>query len=105
VPGTTFSLAVTGKVVELGDGAVELQATQVRLWPGSRLIKQDGLRIRLEADINSADESVAMLLAPSSPLSRGKTATVFTSAGKVTFAAQTGAAGTLAATRIVLRPT
>jgi hypothetical protein len=102
-PGSTFSLAVTGKVVDLGDGAVEVEAKQVRLWPGSRLIKHDGLRVRLEADINSPEESVALLLAPSSPLNRGKTATVFTATGKVTFAAQAAAAGTLAATRVVLR--
>jgi hypothetical protein len=102
--GSTFSLAVTGTVVELGDGAVELEAKQVRLWPGSRLIKHDGLRVRLEADATSTDEnSLALLLAPRSAITQGRTVTVFTATGKVTLAAQAAETGALAATRLVFR--
>src|SRR6187200_334422 len=47
-PGSTFTLAITGKVNELGNGVVELTATSVRQWPGSRLIRQPGLSVRLQ---------------------------------------------------------
>ena len=103
-PGSPFSLAVTGTIVELGNGAIELDAKQVRQWPGSKLIKHDGLRVRLEADPTGTDEnSMALLLGPPSALTQGKIATVFTATGKVTLAAQTGETGTLAATRVVFR--
>jgi murein DD-endopeptidase MepM/ murein hydrolase activator NlpD len=103
-PGSPFSLAVTGTIVELGNGAIELDATQVRQWPGSKLIKHDGLRVRLEADQTSADvDSVALLMGPPAALTRGKVATVFTATGKVSLAAQTAELGFLSAARVVFR--
>jgi peptidoglycan LD-endopeptidase LytH len=102
--GSTFSLAVTGTVVEIGDGAVEIEAKQVRQWPGSKLIKHDGLRVRLLADRASTDENtLALLQAPRSAMTQGRAATVFTATGRVTLAAQAGEPGALAATRLVFR--
>jgi hypothetical protein len=104
-PGSTFTLALTGTVVELGNGVVALRTTSVRQWPGSRLIRQPGVAVTLQAAVTpeSADEATQVLLAPPSPLSRGRTVTVFTPPAKVTLAAQAGEDGALAAARLVFR--
>jgi hypothetical protein len=104
-PGTTFTLAVTGKVNELGNGVVELTASSVRQWPGSRLIRQPGLPVRLLAAVTpeSADDATQALLAPPSALTKGRTITVFTPPAKVTLAAQAGEDGALTVTRLVFR--
>ena len=104
-PGSTFTLALTGTVVELGNGTVELRTTSVRQWPGSRLIRHPGLAVTLQAAVTaeSADDATRVLLAPPSPLSRGRTVTVFTTPAKVTLAAQSGEDGALAAARLVFR--
>jgi hypothetical protein len=104
-PGTTFTLALTGTVVELGNGVVALKTTSVRQWPGSRLIRQPNVAVRLQAAVTteSADDATQVLLAPPSPLSRGRTVTVFTPPAKVTLAAQTGEDGALGAARLVFR--
>jgi hypothetical protein len=104
-PGSTFTLALTGTVTRLGDGVVALRTTQVRQWPGSRLIRQPGLAVSLEAavDAQTADDATQALLAPPSPLMKGRTVTVFTAPAKATLAAQAGEDGTLAAARLVFR--
>ncbi len=104
-PGSTFTLALTGTIVELGNGAVALKTTSVRQWPGSRLIRQPGLAVTLQAAVTpeSADDATQALLAPPSPLSRGRTVTVYTPPAKVTLAAQAGDDGALAAERLVFR--
>jgi hypothetical protein len=104
-PGTTFTLAVTGTVVELGNGSVELRATTVRQWPGSRLIRHEGVTVTMGAAVTAetADAVTAAILAPPSPLTRGRTVTVYTAPAKVTFAAQTGESGVLGAARLVFR--
>jgi len=104
-PGTTFTLALTGKVDELGNGVVQLTATSVRQWPGSRLIRQPGLSVRLQAAVTpeTADDATQILLAPPSPLTKGKTVTVYTPPAKVTLAAQAGEDGALTVTRLVFR--
>jgi hypothetical protein len=104
-PGSTFTLALTGTVTELGDGVVVLKTTSVRQWPGSRLIRQPGVNVRLEAAVTpeTADAATQALLAPPSPLSRGRVVTVFTPPAKVTLAAQAGEDGALGAARLVFR--
>jgi len=104
-PGTTFTLAITGKVTELGNGAVELTTSTVRQWPGSRLIRQPNVQVRLQAAVTpeTADDATQALLAPPTPLTKGRTVTVFTPPAKVTLAAQAGEDGALMVTRLVFR--
>ena len=60
--GATFSLAVTGTSWTSAKVPSRLEAKQVRQWPGSKLIRHDGLRVRFEADPASTDENTLALL-------------------------------------------
>jgi len=50
-----------------------------------------------------ADDVTQILLAPPTPLTKGKTVTVYTPPAKVTLAAQAGEDGALTVTRLVFR--
>jgi len=111
-PGSTFTLALTGTVVAAGDAALELSLEQVRQWPGGRRIAQTGQRVAVSLPQTTPFEGAASAeqvpdgfpFSPLGLLTRGRPITVWTQPAKVTLAAQTGAKGTLAASRVVVRP-
>ena len=101
--GSTFTLAVTGTVVQLGNGKAALRATAVRAWPGSRLIRHDGIAVELGVSGAAEPDAAAVLLAAPSAQTRGRTVTIYTAPAKVTLAAQAGEPGVLGAARVVFR--
>jgi len=101
-PGSTFTLAVTGAVVAAGDGQLELTASKVRLWPGSKLIRQDGLHVVVAVPDSAELDPTGVAILTSGAAASGMTATVWTAPAKATMAAQTAAAGTLEAAKVVL---
>lgn len=106
-PGTTFTLALTGRVAGASAGELSLQLDQVRQWPGGRKVKQAGQKVAVAVPDTAAIEGVgaaAALPVPSvDQLEHGRTVTVWTQPAKVTFAAQTGLRGVLSAERVVVR--
>jgi Peptidase family M23 len=100
-PGSTFTLAVTGQVAASETGRLTLNAKTVRSWPGSRLIRHEGLEAVLDVP-DTAEIDSGPLVAATQPVV-GQTVTVWTTPAKVTLAAQSGAAGTLAAAKIVFK--
>jgi hypothetical protein len=107
-PGTTFTLALTGKVATAAGEDLRLTVDQVRQWPGGRKVKQTGQQVPVSVPETASIEGLAdpAGLAPFPSLdllTRGLPVTVWTSPAKVTFAAQAGAKGTLAASRVVVR--
>ena len=111
-PGSTFTLALTGTVVAAGGAALELSLDQVRQWPGGRRIAQMGQRVAVSLPQTTAVEGAAppenvtdgLPFSTLALLTRGRPITVWTQPAKVTLAAQAGAKGTLAASRVVVRP-
>lgn len=108
-PGTAFSLAVTGTVAGAGDGALRLSVDQVRQWPGGKKIEHPGQKIMVSvpeaASVEGVSSAAAGLAFPALELlTTGMTVTVWTAPAKVTLAAQTGAKGALAASRVVVKP-
>ena len=105
-PGTTFTLALTGRVAGANATELKLRLDQVRQWPGGRRVKQGGQQVAVAvpetAAIEGAGAPAALGLGPQQ-LAPGSTVTVFTEPAKVTLAAQTGARGVLAAERVVVR--
>ena len=107
--GTTFTLALTGKVVDVAGTALRLSLDQVRSWPGGRKIKQTGQSVPVKVPQSATIEGLAdaSMLSPYPTLdllTAGLRVTVWTSPAKVTLAAQTGGAGALAASRVVVKP-
>ena len=106
-PGSTFTLALTGKIATAGSGELELSVEQVRQWPGGRTIAQSGQKVPVSIPDTVSLESVASTGGIDQfraiDLARGQVVTIFTQPAKVTFEAQTGARGTLAAARVVVR--
>jgi hypothetical protein len=108
-PGTTFTLALSGTVVSTAAGGVALSVDQVRSWPGGRKVKQAGQKIAVTVAEATAVEGIEAAAAEPAPfsalelLTKGQSVTVFTSPAKVTLAAQVGAKGTLAASRVIVR--
>ena len=106
-PGTTFSLALTGKLVQTEAEGLQLEVEQVRSWPGGRRIPQAGQKVAVTVPPDASIEGVAgpsALAAVSLELLEpGSSVTVFTMPAKTTLAAQTGARGALAAKRVVLK--
>ena len=108
-PGTTFTLALTGKVLTAVGQDLALSLTHVRSWPGGRKIKQAGQRVgvvvpetaRIEGFVDPAGLSPFPTL---ELLTKGLPVTVWTSPAKVTLAAQVAATGALAAARVVVKP-
>jgi hypothetical protein len=108
-PGTTFTLALTGKVASAAGQDLQVTVDQVRQWPGGRKVKQVGQKVGVTvpetASIEGVDGPAALASFPSLELlTDGLPVTVWTSPAKVTLAALAGAKGTLAAARVVVRP-
>jgi hypothetical protein len=102
--GTTFTLALTGKVVSVGAGTLTLDVTRVRSWPGGRLIPQQGGRT-VTITVPQTTPLGAVLVKASAPSRRalssaGLTVTVWTAPAPVTPEAQAGAPGVLVAARV-----
>ena len=107
--GTTFTLALTGKVANAAGEELQVAVDQVRQWPGGRKVKQAGQKIPVTVPETAAIEGVATAagIAPYPTLdllTKGLSVTVWTEPAKVTFAALAGAKGTLAASRVVVKP-
>lgn len=102
--GSTFTLALTGKVVELGAGTITLELARLRSWPGGRVVTPEAKRTvtiavpettALEGPLTAAVGAARRTLA-----SAGQTVTVWTAAAPVTHEALTGAPGALVAARV-----
>jgi hypothetical protein len=107
--GTTFTLALTGTVAVAGNENLQLTVDQVRQWPGGRKVKQLGQKVPVSVPETASIEGFAdgggLSPFPSLDLlTKGLPVTVWTSPAKVTLAAQSGAKGTLAAFRVVVKP-
>jgi hypothetical protein len=108
-PGTTFTLALTGKVANAAGEDLQVTVDQVRQWPGGRKVKQAGQKVPVTVPETATIEGIGAPAALSpyptlELLTRGLPVTVWTSPAKVTFAALAGAKGALAASRVVVRP-
>jgi hypothetical protein len=107
-PGTTFTLALKGKVANAAGQDLHVTVDQVRQWPGGRKVKQAGQRVAVTVPETATIEGVpSAALAPFPSLdllTRGLAVTVWTEPAKVTFAALSGAKGALAASRVVVAP-
>ena len=108
-PGTTFTLALTGKVANAAGEDLQVTVDHVRQWPGGRKVKQAGQKVQVNvpetATIEAVGPAAALSPYPSLELlTRGLAVTVWTSPAKVTLAALAGAKGALAASRVVVRP-
>jgi hypothetical protein len=106
--GSTFTLALTGKVANAAGEDLQLSVEQVRQWPGGRKVKQPGQKVPVVVPETATIEGLAGAagLAPFPTLellTKGLPITVWTEPAKVTFAAQAGAVGALAASRVVVR--
>jgi hypothetical protein len=98
--GSTFTLALTGRVATALGQELALQVDQVRQWPGGRKLAQSGQKVSVAVPETATIEGSAPAL---DLLAAGLTVTVWTAPAKVTLAAQTGAPGTLAAQRVVVK--
>jgi len=108
--GTTFTLALTGKVANAAGDELQVTVDQVRQWPGGRKVKQTGQKVPImvpeTATIEGAGAPAALADYPALELlTKGLPVTVWTSPAKVTTAALFGAKGALAASRVVVKPT
>ncbi len=106
--GTTFTAALTGKVVAAAGEDLQVSVEQVRWWPGGRKAKQPGQKLSVSVPATASVEGVATapggLAYPTIDLLlSGSTVTVWTAPAKVTLAAQTGVEGALFAARVVLK--
>ena len=107
--GTTFTLALTGTVVTAVGQDLSMSIDQVRSWPGGRKIKQAGQKIAVlvpeTASIEGTTAAPAGLAYSALQLlTKGVPVTIWTTPAKVTLAAQSGAKGALAASRVVVKP-
>jgi hypothetical protein len=108
-PGTTFTLALTGKVANAAGEDLQVTVDQVRQWPGGRKVKQAGQTVPIMVPETATIEGVGAPAALSDYsalelLTKGLPVTVWTSPAKVTPAALFGAKGALAASRVVVKP-
>ena len=81
----------------------------MRSWPGGRKVKQSGQKVGVVGPgdgLDRGDRRAARGLAFSALelLTKGLPVTVWTEPAKVTLAAQAGAKGALAASRVVVKP-
>jgi hypothetical protein len=107
--GTTFTLALTGKVASAAGEDLQVAVDQVRQWPGGRRLSLPGQNVPVSVPATASIEGLggAAGLEPYPVLdllTRGLPVTVWTEPAKVTLAAQTGAKGALAASRVVVKP-
>ena len=107
-PGTTFTLALTGTVMNAAGEDLQLSLEQVRSWPGGRKIKQSGQKVGVSvpetASLEGIDSPMGLAFSALDLLTKGLPVTVWTEPAKVTLAAQAGTKGTLAASRVVVKP-
>ena len=108
--GTTFTLALTGKVANAAGEDLHVTVEQVRQWPGGRKVKQAGQRVPVTVPETASIEGLGSAMSGLSEypslelLTKGLPVTVWTAPAKVTPAARFGAEGTLAASRVVVKP-
>jgi len=106
--GTTFTLALTGTVVTAAGENLQLSLEQVRSWPGGRKVKQSGQNVGVSVPETASVEGIESPMGLAFPaldlLTKGLPVTVWTEPAKVTLAAQAGAKGALAASRVVVKP-
>ena len=108
--GTTFTLALTGKVANAAGEDLQVTVDHVRQWPGGRKVKQAGQKIPVTVPETASIEGLGAATAAVSAypalelLTKGLPVTVWTAPAKVTPAALFGAKGTLAAARVVVKP-
>jgi hypothetical protein len=107
--GTMFTLALTGTVLTAAEQDLSLSLEQVRSWPGGRRIKQAGQKVAVSVpetvSVEGLESADALTPFPALELlTKGLPVTVWTEPAKVTFAAQSGAKGALAASRVVVSP-
>ncbi len=108
--GTMFTLALTGKVANAAGEDLQVTVDHVRQWPGGRKVKQAGQRVPVTVPTTASIEGLGGAAASLSSypalelLTKGLPVTVWTSPAKVTPAALFGTKGTLAASRVVVRP-
>jgi hypothetical protein len=107
-PGTTFTLALTGTLVAAAGQDVSLDLEQVRSWPGGRRVKQTGMKVAVSIPETASIEGItgtpeAAGFSALELLTKGLPVTIWTSPAKVTLAAQSGARGTLAASRVIVK--
>jgi hypothetical protein len=108
--GTTFTLALSGKVANAAGEDLQVSVDHVRQWPGGRKVKQTGQKVPVTVPETASIEGLEAAAADVSAypaltlLTKGLPVTVWTSPAKVTPAALFGAKGTLAASRVVVRP-
>ena len=107
-PGTTFTLALTGKVANAAGQDLQLSVEQVRQWPGGRRVKQSGQKVGVSvpetASLEGIDSPLGFAFPALELLTKGLPVTVWTEPATVTLAAQSGLKGTLAASRVVVKP-
>ncbi len=107
-PGTTFTFALTGTVMTAAGEDLQLSLEQVRSWPGGRKIKQSGQKVGVSvpetASLEGIDSPMGLAFSALDLLTKGLPVTVWTEPAKVTLAAQAGAKGALAASRVVVKP-
>ena len=107
-PGTTFTLALTGTVVTAAGEDLQLSLDQVRSWPGGRKVKQSGQKVGVSvpetASLEGIDSPMGLAFSALELLTKGLPVTIWTEPAKVTLAAQAGAKGALAASRVVVKP-
>jgi hypothetical protein len=106
--GTTFTLALKGKVANAAGQDLQVAVDQVRQWPGGRKVKQAGQKVAVTVPETATIEGLGPGVLAEFPsldlLTRGLPVTVWTEPAKVTFAALTGGKGALAAKRVVVSP-
>jgi hypothetical protein len=107
--GTTFTLAFTGTVVTAVGQDLSVSIDQVRSWPGGRRIKQAGQKVAVSVPQTASIEGMTaspagLAYSALELLTKGVPVTIWTEPAKVTFAAQSGAMGALAASRVVVKP-
>jgi hypothetical protein len=106
-PGSTFTLALTGKVVEAAGEELSLALDTVRSWPGGRKLEQSGRRIGVSVPPSASIEGLAGPVTLSTGtlelVEPGTSVTVFTAPAKATLAAQSGVRNALAAKRVLVR--
>ena len=108
--GTTFTLALTGKVANAAGEDLHVTVDHVRQWPGGRKVKQAGQKVPVTVPETASIEGLEAAAADVSAypalalLTKGLPVTVWTSPAKVTPAALFGARGALAASRVVVKP-
>jgi len=107
--GSTFTLALTGKVTNTAGEDLHVSVDRVRQWPGGRKVRMAGRKVPVTVPETASIEGVAVDSSVAaypalSLLTKGLTVTVWTEPATVTFAALAGAKGTLAASRVVVKP-